>query len=400
MPGPFAHHWTLDPGVDYLNHGSFGACPAVVLAEQGRMRSELEREPVDFLLRRLPELLESARSVLAEFVGVDAAGLVPVSNATTGVNTVLRALDLKPGDDVVVTDHAYAACRNALDEVARNRGVSVTVVRVRFPGTLPDELRDAVLRATSAKTRLALLDHVTSPTGVVFPIEELVRSLESRGVDCLVDGAHAPGMLPLKIRELGCAYYTGNCHKWICAPKGAGFLWVREDRRERIRPLVISHAATVIPEGRTRFLAEFEWTGTSDPTAFLCVPSAIRFMGGVLPGGWPALRAHNNGLALAARAALCDALDAEPPCPASMLGSLAAVPLPADWVLTGPASAGFDPLQDLLRSRHAIEVPVMRYPGSSLRFIRVSAQLYNTQDQYLRLAEVLKTERARSGGQD
>ncbi len=279
--------WLLDPDLAFLNHGSFGSCPRPVVELREAMYREMERQPIDFLVRRLEARFDAAREALAAFVGADPEDVVAVPNATAGVNSVLRSLLFEPGDELLTTDHAYNACRNALEFVASRTGARVAVARVPFPLQGPGEVIEAVLAAVTPRTRLALLDHVTSPTGLVFPVRELVAELAARGVDTLVDGAHAPGMLPLDIRELGAAYYTGNCHKWICAPKGAGFLWVRRDLQEQVRPLSISHGTNRPRAGRSRFHDEFDWTGTDDPTPFLCVPAALRFLETALPGAGP-----------------------------------------------------------------------------------------------------------------
>src|SRR5438445_7019259 len=241
MPSDLARFWTLDSAVAFLNHGSFGACPSPVLEAQQRLRERLERQPARFFVRDLEPLLADARSALAAFLGAAPEGLVFVPNATTGVNAVLRSLAVAPGDQLLVTDHAYNACRNALDFVAAAARAEVVVVPVPFPLASADAVVEAVVARATPRTRLALLDHVTSPTGLVYPIERLVRELAGRGIDALVDGAHAPGMVPLDLRALGAAYYTGNCHKWLCAPKGAAFLHVRSDRQTGVRPVVISH---------------------------------------------------------------------------------------------------------------------------------------------------------------
>jgi isopenicillin-N epimerase len=378
--------WGLDPDVVFLNHGSFGACPRGVLAVQQRLRDELEREPVRFLSRELEGRLDAARAALAAFVGADPDDLAFVTNATTGVNTVLRSLPLSAGDELVTTDHTYNACRNALDLAAARSGARVVLARVPFPVATEDQVVESVLAAVTPRTRLALVDHVTSPTALVFPIGRMVADLQRRGVDTLVDGAHAPGMVPLDLRAIGAAYYSANCHKWLCAPKGAAFLHVRRDRQDDIRPLVVSHGANSPRTDRSRFRLEFDWTGTADPTAFLAVPEALRLLEGAVPGGWPALMARNRDLALRAREILGDALGAAPASPVSMLGSLAAVPLPD----APRPPVGRDPLQDTLFARHGIEVPVMPWPAPPRRLLRVSAQLYNTPQHYERLATALR----------
>jgi isopenicillin-N epimerase len=385
--------WPLDPAVTFLNHGSYGACPRAVLEHQAALRAELEAEPVLFLGRNLESRLDAARARLAAFLGANPDDLAFVTNATGGVNAVLRSLSFAPGDEVLTTDHAYAACKNTLDYVAGRAGVKVNVAVVPFPLTSPDEVVAAVLAKVTPKTRLALLDHITSPTALVLPIAKLVRELAARGIDALVDGAHGPGMLPLDLDALGAAYYTGNCHKWLCTPKGSAFLWVRRDRQAAVHPLTISHGHTGEREGRTRFRLEFDWMGTSDPTAWLTVPMAIDYLGALVPGGWPALMARNRALALEGRALLCAAAGTRPVCPEEMVGSIASVRL-ADSPLKKPAWRQPDPLQPRLFGEWGIEVPIMRWPAAPKRLIRISAQLYNRREQYVKLAGALAKELA------
>ncbi len=388
-PSPYAAIWPLVPAVTFLNHGSFGACPAPVLAAQAEWRARLERQPVQFMARELEGLLDEARAALAAFVGAIPGDLAFVPNATSGVNAVLRSLVFAPGDELLTTDHAYNACRNALHFVAERSGAVVVVAKVPFPIDGPATVVESVLARVTPRTRLALLDHVTSPTGLVWPIAELVQALAERGVETLVDGAHAVGMLPLDVSAIGAAYYTGNCHKWLCAPKTAGFLHVRRDLQELVRPLAISHGARLKRSDRSRFLLEFDWTGTVDPTAYLSVPEAIRVLGSLVPGGWPALRARNRELALAGRRLLCESLGIPEPAPESMIGSLAAVPIP-DGSPEPPTSALYcDPLQDALREEAAIEVPIVPWPAAPRRLIRISAAGYNTIADYERLAVAL-----------
>ena len=382
-------HWGLDPEITFLNHGSFGACPLAVLEHQRQLRERMERQPVQFLARELGPLLDEARAELASFLGAAAEDLAWLSNATTGVNAVLQSLAFGPGDELLTTDHEYTACRNALEHVAGRSGATVVVAPVPFPLGSPDEVVDAVLSRVTARTRLALIDHVTSPTGLVLPIERLVRELAGRGIETLVDGAHAPGMLELSLDELGAAYFTGNCHKWLCAPKGAAFLHVRRDRRNRVRPLVISHGANSPRRDRSRYHLEFDWTGTDDPTAWLSVPAAIRFMGGLVEGGWPELRRRNRRLALQARDELCRALSVEPGCPDEMVGSMAALPLPPGAAGSTTSALYTDELQSALLRRFQIEVPIIPWPAPPARLVRISAQVYNRPEQYRRLAAAL-----------
>jgi isopenicillin-N epimerase len=390
MNSDLAKHWPLDPKITFLNHGSFGSCPRGVLEFQQGLRDRLERQPVQFLVRDLEILLDEARTALAGFVSAQAEDLVFTANATTSVNTILRSLSFAAGDELLVTDHEYNACRNALDFVAGRAGATVVVAPIPFPLESVEQIVQSILDRVTPHTRLALVDHVTSPTAMVLPIARLVLELSARGVDALVDGAHAPGMVPLDLSALGAAYYTGNCHKWLCAPKAAGFLHVRPDRQELIHPLSISHGLNSPRKDRSRFLIEFAWTGTSDPTACLTVPEALRFLGGLLPGGWPETMAQNRALALVARKILCQALQISAPCPDECIGSMAAVPLPDNSAGERPAPPLFlDPLQDELLARHNIEVPVVPWPGFPKRLLRVSSQLYNSPAQYQLLAEAL-----------
>lgn len=383
--------WLLDPAVVFLNHGSFGSCPQPVLEFQQAIRVRMERQPVQFFVRDLEPLLDEARLALAKFIGAAPDNLVFVPNATAGVNTVLRSLSFERGDEVIVTNHEYNACRNALEVVGAQCGLQVVVAEVPFPLRSPAQIIEPILGAVTSRTRLLLVDHITSQTGLIFPLEQIVAELASRGVDTLVDGAHAPGMIPLNLEPLGAAYYTGNCHKWLCAPKGAGFLYVRPDRQRLIRPLSISHGANSRRTDRSRHQIEFAWTGTADPSPYLCVAESIRVMGSLLPGGWPELMRHNRARALEGRGIIADALQIEPPCPDSMIGSLASFPLPLGASAEPPASPLYsDPLQDALLREHRIEVPVIPWPSPPHRLLRISAQIYNSREQYVLLARALK----------
>ncbi|MCC6783346.1 MAG: aminotransferase class V-fold PLP-dependent enzyme [Planctomycetes bacterium] len=384
---PLAEHWLLDPAITFLNHGSFGACPRVVLDEQSRWRERMEREPVLFLHREIEGLLDSARGALAQFVGAQPDDLAFVVNATTGVNTVLRSVPLVAGDEVLVTDQEYNACRNALDHIAARRGARVVVAHVPFPLRDEAEVIAPIVAAVTPRTRLLLVDFVTSQTGLVMPIRRIVEAMHARGVAVLVDGAHAPGMVPLELDALGAEWFTGNCHKWLCTPKGSAFLHVRRDRQAEMRPLVISHGANSRRSDRSRFRIEADWIGTHDPTPWLCIPTALRFLGGLMPGGIEALRAHNRSLVLEGRRLVCEALGIEAPAPEAMIGSLASIPLPPGKA--GEAPLFLDPLQVRLFDAERIELPIMGLDSPPRRLLRISAQAYNARGEYVRLAAVL-----------
>jgi isopenicillin-N epimerase len=380
----FRHLWLLDPAITFLNHGSFGACPREVLAIQQSLRQQLETEPLRFFGRDWETLLDDARSKLAAFVGSNVEDLVFVPNATTGVNSVLRSLTFSPEDEILTTNHEYNACRNALDYIASRSGARVVVAKIPFPIHSPQQIVTAIIEQVSPKTKLALLDHITSQTGLIFPIQQLVQELQARGVDTLVDGAHAPGMIPLNLREIGAAYYTGNCHKWLCAPKGAAFLYVQRDKQPAIRPLTISHGANSSRTDKSRFQLEFDWMGTDDPTAYMCVPEAISLMGSLLPGGWDELRQRNHQLVLQGRQILCEALGVLPPCPEEMLGSMAVIPLVGTL-----ADYHFMSLHDELFDKFNIQVQVVPWTENPRLLVRISAQIYNGRQEYEYLAMAL-----------
>lgn len=378
----WSQFWLLEPETTFLNHGSYGACPLPVLEVQQELRQQLERQPLRFFNHEWEPLIDAARVQLSEFVGAEPADLVFVPNATTGVNAVLRSLQFQPGDELLTTNHAYNACRNALNFVAERSGAKVVVAEIPFPITSAEEAIAAITAKFSTQTRLLLLDHVTSQTGLILPISEIIRQCRAAGIEVLVDGAHAPGMLPLNLQALGATYYTGNCHKWLCAPKGSAFLYVQRDKQFQIRPVTISHGANSPRRDRSRFHLEFDWMGSDDPTAYFSVPAAIQFMGSCLPGGWPALMAHNHQLAIAARKVLCETLALDLPSPEAMIGSLAVVPLP---------DGSDTQLQAALMQKFGIEVPIIAWPASPRRVLRISAQLYNTLNQYHYLTEALLT---------
>ncbi|MEM9068608.1 MAG: aminotransferase class V-fold PLP-dependent enzyme [Myxococcota bacterium] len=384
------HLWTLDDDVSFLNHGSFGACPREVLQVQRAFQDQMEAEPVRFFVRELEPMVAEVRRKVAAFVGADPDDLVFVRNATEGVNGVLRSLPFEAGDEILLTDHGYNAVANCVRWLADRVGVVPKVVTIPFPLSSPAQVTDAILAGVSERTRLAFVDHVTSPTGIVLPVKEIVAALKARGVETLVDGAHGPGMVDLDLRDLGAAYYTGNFHKWICAPKGVAMLHARPDRQEGLVPAVLSHGYNS-PRERSRFLETFDWTGTADPSALLSVPAALAFVEREF-GGWGTLRTRNRALLRRGRDLLCETLGCEAPVPDAMLGFLAALPIP-DGVDTPPQSALYlDALQLALYETHRVEVPIVPWPAPPKRLIRISAMAYNEDADYDALARALREE--------
>jgi isopenicillin-N epimerase len=350
----------------------------------------MEAEPVQFLWRRYEERLDPVRRQLARFLHARAEDLVFVQNATAGVNAFVRSMAFKPGEELLTTSLDYNACRNVLVEAARRQGAAVVVAPVPFPIISAEQVLEVLLAKVTRKTRFALVDHVTSDTGIVLPVGSIIAALRECGVETIIDGAHAPGMVNLNLQTLNPAAYTGNLHKWVCAPKGSAFLWVRPEFQERMQPPIISHGNNRPRPGHSLFQDRFDWMGTIDPSAWFSVGEALRFMGGLLPGGWAELRRTNRNLAIKARKYLCDHLEVDPPCPVSMMGALATIPLPARFQNRPRLLIGkLDAEQVGLYDKYKIEVPFSRVGMPEYRYFRISAQIYNAMRQYKRLGEVL-----------
>ena len=386
--------WALDPAVSHLNHGSFGAAPLPVLEAQRRLRDLMEANPTRFMLETYQPMLDAARERLAEYIGADPEGLVLVANATAGVNAVLRSLEstLRPGDEILITDHTYNACRNAAQVSAARTGAKVVTAGFPYPIAGPGQVTEGVMAAVTDRTRLVMLDAVTFSSAIVLPLREITARLEPEAA-VLVDAAHAPGMVDFDVAEIGASYITANCHKWMCAAKGSGFLYVRPDRRERIYAAVISHGYNgAWPSTGGRLHQQFDWTGTDDPTAWLTIPEAIDAMASLQPDGWEGVRRANRDLCLRGRDVLAAALGVPPPAPDEMLGSIASFPLPGRAGSENGGAEVFDPLMGRLRSEWNIEVPVFAHLDPPQRLLRISAQQYNRLDEYERLAEALQAE--------
>lgn len=397
---PLAARWAHNPDIVFLNHGSFGATPRAVLEAQSRFRAEIESEPVSFYVERLWPLMDRVRQALSRLLNVDARCIAPVPNATTGVATILHNLDLGPGDEILINDHEYPACCNNARAIAFRCGATVAMAELPFPISGPDAIYEAIMAKVNPRTKVALISHVTSSSGTILPVERLITELHRRGVETLIDGAHAPGFMPLDIGALKPTYYTANCHKWICSPKGSAFLYVDPAKRDGFRPVVLSNNAEKPRANRDNFFTEFDYVGTGDPTSILAIPDAIDEMASMLPGGWPAVIAANHALLRRGRAILCEALGVTPPVPESMLGCICTLPLPAHApdvlarVLARASKRGYhDAMQDILLEKWKIQVPLWNVAGKT-RVFRISAQLYNTPEQYHYLARALKEELA------
>lgn len=389
-------HWSLDPALTFLNHGSYGSVPAAAAEAHAALRARCERDPVRFFKADLEGLLDGVRNALGGFLNCRPADLALVPNATIALAAILAATPLKPGDEILITDHEYQSLLNELERVCANTGARVVQAKIPFPGTTPEAAVDSFISAITPRTRLAFISHVTSASALVLPVTEIVREFNRRGLDIVVDGAHTPGQLPVDIRGLNPTYFVGSGHKWLCGPKGSAFLYVRADRQAGFRSLWLSSRAHKDRPGRARFLRDFDYHGTADYTPILALPHSIDAVGSMLPGGWPAVLRHNQSLVLKGRDLVCAALGIEPPAPDSMLGAMASLPLPepAPAIADRPTCYD-DALQDELMTRHRIQVPIWRLNAGNQRIVRLSAHLYNTPDHYERLAGALVEELAR-----
>ena len=369
----------LRDDVVFLNHGAFGACPRAVFEEYQRWQLELERQPVEFLARRVRRLLGDARAVLARYVHSDADDLVFVPNATTAVNIVAHSLPLGAGDEVVVSDHEYGAVDRTWRFVCAQSGAALVRAAIQVPVRSEMEIVEQVWSAVTPRTRAICLSHITSPTALILPVGEIVRRAREAGIISIIDGAHAPGQIPLDLRALGADFYAANCNKWLCAPKGSGFLYARRERQSPLRPLVVSWGVeTAEAVSPSAFINELEYQGTRDPAPFLAVPAAIAFQ---QAHDWDAVRETAHALAAGARESVTAITGLSPLSPdeAAWFGQMVSLPLP---VADPPA------VQRRLREEFGIEVVVTRWQDHAL--LRVSVQAYNTAEDIRRLVTALE----------
>jgi isopenicillin-N epimerase len=372
-----ARRWAIDPKYVFLNHGSFGAVPRAVRQSWIAAQDRIESRPIEMLGRRIRELLGPSRARVGEFLGMRPGGFGFVTNATEGVNAVLRSIGFRAGDELLTTSHVYGAVRKAMQFRARQCGATYVEVPLPLPVSGPEAVLEAVIGGFTDRTRLLVIDQVTSATGLVFPVAEIVAACRQRGIEVLVDAAHVPGMLPVHVEGLGATYWTGNLHKWCCAPKGTAVLWVAPERARDIKPATVSH---YLDEG---FDAEFDWQGTRDMAAWMVAGEAIDFMAAL---GWDAVRRHNDQMARWVQRMLCARWEVEPVSPADgrMLGSMCTVPLPTEVRARFETPLAF---QEALYAQHRIEVPIIDFDGRW--HARPSVQVYNLAAQYDLLAQAV-----------
>jgi isopenicillin-N epimerase len=377
--------WSLTAGVTYLNHGSFGPSPRTVQQARQEWSARVEAEPMDFFLRRMEDHLDAAVDVLAQFVGADANGIVFVDNATVGMNIVAANTELRPGDEVLLTDREYGAVVRLWRERCRAADARLVVRPMPHPIADAEELVASFLQGVTDRTRLVVASHVTSSTATRLPVERICGAARERGVPVCIDGPHALAMVPLELERLGCDFYTASCHKWLSAPFGSGFLYVARHRRYGLKPAVVSWGGSL--SGRpASWKDEFQWTGTRDPAAFLSVPAAIEFLSDC---GVERFRTESHDLARYARQQITafTGLEAITPDSEEWYGSMVSLPLPTPAEETGRYVLA-DPLQEALWSQFKIEIPVINWRGQ--RLLRVSCHLYNSRDDIDLLVAALR----------
>jgi isopenicillin-N epimerase len=374
----------LDPGLIFLNHGSFGACPVAVMDQYQRWQMQMERNPVEFLGRRSAELLAHSRAVLAAEIGANPEHLVYLPNATSGVSTVARSIALQTGDEILTTDHEYGACDNIWNFVCQHAGARYVPVEIPLPFKA-DEFTRRIWAGVTPRTRVIFLSHITSTTGLIFPVAEVCRRAREAGILTLIDGAHAPGHIPLRIDQLGADFYAGNCHKWLCAPKGAAFLQVRPEHHHLIDAPVVSWGYSANITGHTGFEAytgstllerRLQWQGTRDISAFLSVPAAIEFQH---EHDWDRIRKACHTLAAHTMQRICNLTGLAPICHDADFGQMAVIPVP-------PSNAQM--LKETLFDRYRIEIPITSH--KDWLFIRLSIQGYNTLEDADALVEAVR----------
>jgi isopenicillin-N epimerase len=396
MTRPLKAFFLLDPDIHFLNHGSFGACPRPVFEAYQAWQRRLERQPVLFLGREIAELDRQARQALAAYLHTAADNLVFVPNATHGVNIVARSLALGPGDEILTSDHEYGACDYTWEFVCQKSGAAYLHQPISLPARSAEEMAEQFWQGVTPKTKVIYLSHITSPTALRLPVEAICQRARQAGILTLVDGAHAPGQISLDLEAIEADFYTGNCHKWLLSPKGAGFLYARPALQHVTEPLVVSWGYHSTPQtsSGSQFLDYLGWTGTKDPAACLAVPAAIQFME---EQHWDEVRQECHSLLRPALQRICDLVEMPPlyPLDSTLYHQMGIAPLPADTDVTA--------LKARLYDEHRVEVPLIEWNGRSSngqalrqhKFVRISVQGYNTQADLEALVEGLRTLLAR-----
>lgn len=370
-------HWQIAPGVTYLNHGSFGPAPDTVRAERRRWLDLVEADPMEFFVRRQEPELARVRGVLGEFLGATANDLVLVENATVAMNAVASSVKLAPGDEVLLNDHEYGAVRRIWQRACKLAGANLCEVTLPFPADSAEQIVAAIVSGITSRTKLMVFSHITSPTALIFPAAEITRAVHERGVLVCIDGPHAIAQLPVNLAEIDCDYYTASLHKWLCAPIGSGFLYAHPRVQNQTLPAVLSWGK-MLPDSPESWTEEFTWLGTRDPSSYLAIPEAIRFMCHEV--GLEAFRTRCHSLVKSGAELVSEAFGLALPTDTDRWhGTMALAELP-------PGNAY--ELRETLWQQHQIQVPIIAW--GERRFVRISAHLYNSIDDMHLLARALR----------
>ena len=364
-------------GVTYLNHGSFGACPKIIFEDYQKWQIQLETQPVQFLTDKLYESLRNSRESLAAFLGCKHDEILFFQNPTTAISNIIYNLNLKPEDEVLMTDHEYGALVRAWTAWGLRNKVRIRNAKIYLPLDSKSKFFDDVLKKISSKTKVLFLSHITSPTGLVFPIKEIVDFAKQKKIITIVDGAHAPGHIDLNIQKLGCDFYTGALHKWMCGPKGTSFLYVKKEHQNWIKPVVYSWGKKGDDPESSEFLQNFQWQGTRDMSAFLTVPKIIKYFFSKIE----ASREKSKKLIQGSLQQFHNVLQTEPISSGNeFLGQMISYPIPKNIDKD---------LKKILWKKYRIEIPVFEW--NNKKFIRLSAHLYNDQKDIDYLMNALRT---------
>jgi isopenicillin-N epimerase len=388
--------WAIDPSLRFLNHGSYGAVPREVTAYRASLLERMERDAVRFYKVDLEKLMDEWRIVLSDFVGCQPYDMAPMPNATVAIATVLHNTQWAVGDEVVLTDHEYMSGVNELRRLEASHGVKLVFAPVEYPMRDPAQVRDAVLERLTSKTKMVMVSQITSATSLIFPVAEIVAECNRRGIETLIDGTHAVGQIPLNVRAMHPTYFVGSGHKWLSSPKGTGFLYVAPHKQQGFRPLALSSRGHKIRPERALFLRDFDYVGTDDYTKVLAMTASIRFFESVVQGGWQTTMEANHRLVMQGRDILVTRLarfGLASTAPDSANGTMTTLMLPEPAGDLAKRSTQYDDaLQDRLVEIYKCVIPIWRLSCDNRRVFRISAQLYNTIEEYAALADALEQE--------
>ncbi len=384
----YSHLFLIDPRSIALNHGSFGAVPLEIVNYQFSLIKRMESLTTKFFTRELPSLLEESLHVLTDFINAPYENTVFIKNATSAVNAVLNSIPFKKNDEIVTTNLIYASCRKTLEHISACKGVVVRQAEIPFPAHSDQKIFDTIMALVNNKTKLIFIDHISSETATVMPVEKIIEEASKAGIDTFIDGAHAPGMIPLDIKKLNPTYYTGNCHKWLYTPKGSAFMYVKSEKIDQMTPPVISNNFREGKSGVERFRNSFDWSATMDYSSFVCVGRTIKYLENEVEGGWREIMKRNHQLVISGRNTLSEILDTKNCIPDEMTGSMVTIKLGSKAVTD--KKTGLDVLQIELLDRYNVEALITTLYPTNERILRISAALYNNRADYETLLDKLK----------